>query len=770
MKIYYNRFGKHMARLLITVVAAWALGGCQKPSGSSEGPGSRPVEDTGAGSSQEESGGLENQGGDRQGAMGRYGETEVELPQETEDQSLVQFLRGEEGGLELYTAVRDSSGNTAEAFRYRYVGDAWQRDEDWAGGRALADRGLDIMGVFYGQDGNYYLGGADENYTYHLLKMSPEGAAEEILEEAFCPAEGHDYGLLPPKIEVLENGNVLVYDYWEVLLYTPSCEKLFSMAKDFSGSDSDARGFCEGDEFVTFNQGSIVRYSLKDGRATETVDWSEVDDGRESTLLLGDGAGGIYAANEKGLSHINRGGTLWEVLIDGSLNHMGMRSLFMRNFITGDQDDYYGIFVGEGGKGIHLFRYRYDRDMAAVPPTGLTVYSLEDNSTVRQAVSQFQSDHPEVRVEMRTAVEPGGTVTEEMIQGLNTELLSGKGADVLILDGLPVNAYIEKGVLMDLGILVEEMEASGDMLDNLLEGFREKDGGVYQVPSRVAFPLAEGEPEAVQAYKSLEAMAAYQGERSLTGIDNYENLLRKISRLCYEELFGKDMAVKDRVVLIRYLEGVKTLGEASGCQTAFTEAEMEEKMVTNHVAEDGLARDVVEYDRGVCDSGVEKMTGYSRLSFPAAIREKNPGCVMEPVGNIYLPSGMAGINRSTENQDMAEEFIRCLLSFEVQKEDFYDGFPVNRRALEFLTESDGRDNYSESVGYRDGYHLSADWPSLEVRREVAAMLETRTVPAVVDETVMKMIVEGSRDYFDGKRTAEQAADDILRKMSIYLAE
>ncbi len=775
MKIYSGRLKRHMATILAAALAAGLLGGCQKPSGSGAESVSRQEGNGREGGSGEDSGsgeasGSQNQGSGRQDAMGRYGETEVELPQEAESQSLIQFLKGEEGNLELYTAVRDSSGNVEEAFRYRHLEGSWQRDEGWPGSQVMGDRNLDLMGVYYGQDGNYYLGGTDDNYIYHLMKMDGDGGAQEILEEVFRPGDGMDYGLIPPKIEVLENGNIVVYDYWEVYLYTPSGERLFSMAKDFSGTTSDARGFCEGDEFVTVNQGSIVRYSLKDGRITDTVDLSAVDDGRESAMVFGDGAGGIYTVNEKGLSHINRGGTLWEVLIDGNLNHMGMRSIYMHGFVAGDQEDFYGAYVGGGGKGMYLFRYQYDPELAAVPPTGLTVYSLEDNSTVRQAVAQFQSDHPETRVEMRTAVDTGGTVTEEMIQGLNTELLSGKGADVLILDGLPVNAYIEKGVLVDLSDLVAELESSGDMLDNLLEGFREEDGAVYQVPAKVGFPLAEGRPEAVEAYSDFDSMVAYHGEKPLMSIDNYENMLRKISRLCYEELFGKEIKVRDRAVLIRYLEGVKALGEASGCQTVFTEAEMEEKNVTNFVIEDGLTRGVIEYDRGMCDSETEKMTGYSRLSFPAEIRKINPGSVMKPVGDIYLPSAMAGINRSTENEDMAKEFIRCLLSFEVQKEYLYDGFPVNKKALEFLTQSDSRDNYSESAGYRDGYHLSASWPTLEERQEVAAMLETLTVPAIVDETVMQMIAEGAGDYFDGKKTVEQAADDILRKMSIYLAE
>ena len=119
---------------------------------------------------------------------------------------------------------------------------------------------------------------------------------------------------------------------------------------------------------------------------------------------------------------------------------------------------------------------------------------------------------------------------------------------------------------------------------------------------------------------------------------------------------------------------------------------------------------------------------------------------------------------------MVKEFIRCLLSFEVQKEELYDGFPVNKKALQAITEND-REGFSVGSGFHGSeYHISAGYPSLEVRKEIAAMIEKLTIPTIVDETVMKMVVEGSRDYFDNKESAEQAADKILRKLSIYLAE
>lgn len=48
-------------------------------------------------------------------------------------------------------------------------------------------------------------------------------------------------------------------------------------------------------------------------------------------------------------------------------------------------------------------------------------------------------------------------MTEDVIRALNTELLNGKGADVLILDGLPMETYKNKGILADLSSLFEKV-------------------------------------------------------------------------------------------------------------------------------------------------------------------------------------------------------------------------------------------------------------------------------------------------------------------------
>lgn len=764
MKRKYKKYG---AWILIAGLMASLLGGCQKNTSSSRNSQSQESQgqdqkDSAKGSQKAEEEPEEPK------AKGRYRETLMELPEGAGEQSFIQLTRGEGGKLELYTAGRDSSGNLLDGYQYVYDNGNWQRTENWQGITAAKEKGLDLDYVEYGLDGQYYLGGFGEGYIYHLLRIEKDGTATELLEDVFKPQEGRDYGMIPPRFQVLENGDLLIYDYYEVFLYEPSGKKLASMPKDFSGTDSDSRGFYDNGEFVTMLNGNVVRYDLKTGAVTETINCDEVVGNRRGAeLLLGDGEGGIYMVSEVGLSHLNKGGTMWEVLIDGSLNRMSMRSLVLVSFMAGENEDYYGVYSGEMGGAIQVCRYEYDPDMASVPPSVLTVYSLEDNSTVRQAAAQFQSSNPDVWVDVRTAVDGGGTVTEEMIQGLNTELLSGKGADILILDGLPMESYVEKGVLMDLKDMVGELESSGDIYNNLLDGFKEEDGCIYMVPCRIGFPMVLGQEKAIQAFSSIKAMAEYQGEKPLLAVENYNNLLRMVATLRYEELFMEGNTLADRDTLIWYLESVKAMGEASGTKTLFAEDEMSEHWVSNHVVPSGIVDSAINYDDGRCESGLVYMDGYGSLMVPAKVREQNPGTRMVQAGSVYIPTAIAGINRATANEELAKEFIRCLLSYDVQKEELYDGLPVNRKAFETLVETDRP--VSSGVGAGD-YHISAEYPSLEVRKEAAAMVDNLTIPALLDETVMKMISEGSQNYFDGKETVEQAADAILRKLSIYLAE
>lgn len=736
-----------ISAVLATVFAASALSGCG-------------------------GGGKENKvKSDNTAAMGRYKETEIALPEDVKDNMLYSFMRGTDGNMELYSGVLSEEGIISEVCRHIYKEGMWTKDESWWGNALLDDNDLNLHSIAYGLDGNYYMGGTDPDYKFHLLQVTEDGSSKEVLSEVFIPAEGSKYGLIPTRYTATSEGNILLCGYRETYLYKSDGTKLYTMPHDFSGNTNDVTMFAADDEFVTFLNGDVVCYSLDDGQVKETIthDGIESEGDEAGTILFNSRNNGIYAANEAGLFHINRGGTVWENLIDGSLNSMGMRSIYMASFMEGDNKDYYGLYSDDLKTGMQLFHYTYDPNMMSVPPVTLNIYALKDSSTVRQAASLLQKDNPDIRVEFRVALqEDQDSMKNDVIRSLNTELLSGKGADVLILDGLPLESYIDKGILMDMKDVFVQIQKENPIFPNIMEGFVRDDGSVYGMPARISFPVVIGESRAVQAYSSLESMKSYQGELPLVSADIYENLLRLVAHIQYKEMFADGLEGLNEEMLATYLETVKTLGEMSGSKVVFTDAESEVAHVNNNVMPKGIRGSGTIYDREMSSSGLELFDSVFSTALPWAVMEKRPEASMQTVNDIYFPLTLVGINQATGQKEAAEQFVKYLFSTAVQGLDLNDGFSVMEEGLQEWNLIE-KGNYM--IGTGDGtYELSADWPSKEKRTKVFDMIPLLKVPANIDETVMGMIVNESKEYFEGKANLSQTASAVSQKIKLYLAE
>ena len=113
-------------------------------------------------------------------------------------------------------------------------------------------------------------------------------------------------------------------------------------------------------------------------------------------------------------------------------------------FYIGEIDYSSGLNCGR------LVSYKYSADTPTVPDTELTIYSLEENSGIRQAVVMFQKKYPDIYLTLETGMSGNDGVTRtDALKTLNTEIMAGKGPDILILDGISSETYIEQGMLED---------------------------------------------------------------------------------------------------------------------------------------------------------------------------------------------------------------------------------------------------------------------------------------------------------------------------------
>lgn len=691
-----------------------------------------------------------------QSAKGRYMEEEIALPEEIAGNGLVGVVQKEDKSLVFCIPDENSKARL-------YSLDS---KSGWTEGEAVtAPEGIRPSKMMQGENGRYYYGGFDEDYIFHLWTTEDDGTTRELLSDVFKVQEGKDYGIIPDFIAALPGESFLVSQTSQADIYQSDGRMRASLAQDFIGMDVRIPVSVSGEEYLTLNNQKLVRYNLETG--TQTGSYDLPDKGRDvwQMPVFSDDEGYVYIASQTGLYRTGRDGTVWEQLIDGSLNSMGRQDMFMRSFFKGPDNDYYGVF-STGDSRLKVLHYYYDETVDTVPPETLTVYALRDNATVRQAASILQKNNPQVKVDFRIAVEnEEEEVTEDVIRALNTELLNGKGADVLILDGLPMQTYKNKGILADITNLFET--DNDDLLANVRSNFTAEDGKIYYMPARIDVPVIFGEPEAVAAFQDIDRMAAYDKPQSLFAPDIYENIINMTSYTCYKELFNENGTV-DGDVLARYLSAVKSAGEKSNVQVSYAQSDMERLMVNNTVLPRGFGRQgSYNIASKRCAAGTEILNSIDSAMLPLAAAEMI-NSEIEPLGGIYMPNVVAGINASCTNRETAEEFVRTLFGSEVQDESLRDGFSVRNSSLDKWAKVESEISIATSSG--EGIMLSGSWPVQADRDKILAIVRTASIPALTDQQIVDMIVDGSKDYLNGKETVEDTVQAIENKMKLYVNE
>ncbi|MCA5959633.1 hypothetical protein LC724_02430 [Blautia sp. RD014234] len=181
------------------------------------------------------------------------------------------------------------------------------------------------------------------------------------------------------------------------------------------------------------------------------------------SILPGADGKSLYFVSQSGIYRYKTDGTAIEKIFNGSMGQMNSNS-FSADISAALTDGtiFIPYYMDEQGR---LFRYMFDTEASLQPEHTITVYSLYDSPNIRQSITAFQGRHSDVMVEYETGMTGKDAVTRsDALKTLNTNIMAGEGPDVPILDGLPISSYIEKGLLMDIGDLVEKAASEGKIL------------------------------------------------------------------------------------------------------------------------------------------------------------------------------------------------------------------------------------------------------------------------------------------------------------------
>lgn len=499
----------------------------------------------------------------------------------------------------------------------------------------------------------------------------------------------------------------------------------------------------------------------------------------------GDTEDSMYVLCSKGLFRHVINGSVMEEVIKGTLGSMGSPAYSLCGMTFLDKENLIICYNGNV-----LKSYKYDPDISAIPEHELTVYSLKDNSALKVAINLYQQANPNTYISYEVGMTGmDGKTREDAIRNLNTALLSGEGPDVLVLDGLPIESYIEKGILSDLSPEISK-RYSGALYENITSAYQD-DKGTYAVPAFFAFHIcAEDDVTGIDNLAALadkvEALRRENPEGGIVGSYLEKEIIARFYDISSPGFIKEDGSI-DKERLLEFLTQAKRIWDVESVSLDPEKVKMrsESYMFNSELFErdDWCARAMMydtEYMAERCRIIFGEVNGlaWEYTSVPAvfkAMGEKMDIKVLSGFsGNVFMPRVICGINASGPQKEAAVDFVMSMLSKEVQTEAKADGFPVNREAIkEQLDEGTPGETFGwTSSSDADGNVIDLEIKYLdgEERKQFEAMLESLDTAARVDENVKAVVIEMGTEVLKGRMSADEGVNKIINQVQIYLAE
>lgn len=399
----------------------------------------------------------------------------------------------------------------------------------------------------------------------------------------------------------------------------------------------------------------------------------------------------------------------------------------------------------------------------------LTVSTMFEQEYLTIAAQKFMNKYPNVKISINSYVKiedenTTGASEEFSVENyrnhLNTKIMTGKAEDIIFATQLPVHKYVHMGVFEELSNLLRLTPEinSDNYFMNVLEAPKDKDGNIYMLPLMSRFPVVSFDKHLVtdSGKKIGDGMTKISFGKALEFAQELvDNTSRKNTFLMLESgahLFN--YAFRDYFNEFVDIENKKvSIGE---------------KYISllNHVKD--LENNGYFAAKGSID--FYNMEYYFALNadfdiqgaffnlLPDTYTYAMP--LSDASGNVYVnPSNSVGINSNSKHKELAWEFIKFLLSEEVQSLPGFYGLGVNKK---------GFDNSAERI--LKLYNKDEKVSKEEYRNLLEKWVMEINAYDINDPVISEFIWQESNKFFDGEQSAEEAARILQAKISKYLNE
>lgn len=606
-----------------------------------------------------------------------------------------------------------------------------------------------------------------QNEDRHFFRIE-NGERQEIAVSMFTKDEnGAVSGIFTgddgTMLLCMEAGEQMV---WSVYECATGSEASFFRSEGLAPSTLN---YCGGRVYVLDAGGIICEYNAATG-VQETS--HQMPPGESTARWLGGWVddGTFYSVNTGGLYSMDLKETAATSLC-GNPAFAFADSTFRIGQLLPAGDGSLWLLGWEGGAS-RLYRYTPDEN-TPLATNSLTIWTLEENSFLQFALSAFARENPSCEITLEIGKMAGsGQTDKDIIRDLNTRLLAEDAPDVLILDGLPVEAMIHNEMLLDVSGLVEESEYYENILSSYTRG-----GKTYAYPA-LFWPVAllqqqvESKKPGMGDVQSLSALEKVISDPSRTYIGGYYHLFHTLYAAGAPAIFPGGTRL-DKEALREFLSVTKAVVDAQGLSGQ--EYDTQYWIPEENTGVGGTA--VIQLDPSFSHLIQNLRQGTVNAEYAIAVLYNYPttltasydaqnrmGALFSPLpGNAFTPRCVAGLPAGTGNEKDGRAFIRNLLECQTVdncRDTFFPGFFVKRDVEQQIMQ----EHYNEAklegnLGFPDPASFKMD-----------ALVENLQNASPTDCILLNKVYTQAKELYMGKRSMEETMSAIVQNTEMYFAE
>jgi len=392
-----------------------------------------------------------------------------------------------------------------------------------------------------------------------------------------------------------------------------------------------------------------------------------------------------------------------------------------------------------------------------------------------EAKKKYEAKHPNITIELKYTKSgdgaEGAAAHEKFVKTTNTAMLSGKGPDLMEMDQLPIENYVKKDLLANMSEIIENDPTfkKEHYFNNILDNVK-INGGIYGMPlAFIMYGLIGNE--------TLIEKSGVKFDDKTWNWSQYTDVIRQVMKFGDQSkfggLFGSPEAVLNEMVKEQYPTFVDEVnGKVNFDSDTFTSLLKQVKSLSDEriLTEEYLAPlfnnvSIVSPRHYINDlKQSEFISKEYRFKSKLYTKPKSNG---QQAGDYFRPYITIGINEKSSVKDEAWNFLKFMLSEEIQP----GGFSLNKTSYEKQVQQllkEGKVMSDQPVGAMKGKVFEVTAKDIQELDQFisGAIHRVAFKPSKVEE----IISEESKAYFSGQKSAEDVGKLIQNRVTTFLNE